>query len=285
MQKRNVIHSPRLLELKRERRQVVIRKFLIIFFGLVLGLGASAYVLRLNRLNIANINVVGNKIIDTELITATIKQETSGKYLWLIPKTNIFFYPENKIKSALSEKFKRLKNIDLSIGNDHNLAVSVLERKALYTWCGEVPSQDASCYFVDEFGYIFDEAPYFSGDVYFRFYGKPDGGETTPSGAYFYKETFKNLISFKEILESIKMKPVALYVTPDEDMNIYLSNQSGGASGPEVLLKKDADYQKLGENLQAALSTEPFQSDFKKNYSKLSYIDLRFGNKVYYKFK
>ena len=46
----------------------------------------------------------------------------------------------------------------------------------------------------------------------------------------------------------------------------------------------DSDFEKLAENLQAALMTEPLQSDFKNKFSSLLYIDLRFGNKVYYKF-
>jgi len=42
--------------------------------------------------------------------------------------------------------------------------------------------------------------------------------------------------------------------------------------------------QNIKENLDTALNTEPLKSDFKKKYSSLEYIDLRFGNKVYSKF-
>jgi hypothetical protein len=55
--------------------------------------------------------------------------------------------------------------------------------------------------------------------------------------------------------------------------------------GPEIIFKIDSDFQKIAENLQAAITTEPLQTDFKNKYSSLLYIDLRFGNKVYYKFR
>ena len=49
--------------------------------------------------------------------------------------------------------------------------------------------------------------------------------------------------------------------------------------------KMTSDFQKIAENLQAALATEPLRSDFKNKYSSLLYLDLRYGNKVYFKFK
>jgi nucleoside-diphosphate-sugar epimerase len=39
------------------------------------------------------------------------------------------------------------------------------------------------------------------------------------------------------------------------------------------------------ENLDAAIDTEPLKSKLKNKFSSLEYIDLRYGNKVYDKFK
>ena len=146
---------------------------------------------------------------------------------------------------------------------------------------------------MDEDGYIFDEAPYFSGEVYFKFYGltdvgRPDSGRPTsedfPLGSYFLKQNFKQLISFKDILIGIGLKPVALYATNDGDIQIFLSGGTLPTTGPQIIFRADADFQNVAENLEAALTTEPLQSEFKNKYSSLQYIDLRFGNKVYYKF-
>lgn len=286
MQKRNVLNSPGLSELKRHRKKTFLNKILFSLLGLLVLLGFSVYLSRLNSLNIRNIEITGNKIVDTDALTQEITQEMSGKYFWLFPKTNIFLYPQNTIIKDLQNKFKRLENINLSIKNDKTLAVSVSERKALYTWCGNTPPaivDQTTCYFIDENGYIFDQAPYFSGGVYFKFYGSTSG--TDPSGSYFSKQYFKQLIYFKNILVEFGLKPVALYITPDQNVEVFLENGVSSKNEPEIIFKQNGDYENIAENLKAVLTTEPLQTEFKNKYSSLQYIDLRFGNKVYYKFQ
>ena len=80
------------------------------------------------------------------------------------------------------------------------------------------------------------------------------------------------------------LKPVILYVKDNEDAKIYLSKTKKSVLGPEIIFKKDSNFQKIAENLKAALDTESLKSEFKNKYSSLQYIDLRFENKVYYKF-
>jgi hypothetical protein len=319
MQKRNVLNSSRLLELKRNRKKTLLSKILFFLIGILVIFILTAYLSRLNALNISNIEVVGNQIVDTNAIKQEIEHETSGKYLWFFPKTNIFLYPQNAISKDLYNKFKRLENISLSIKNDRTLTVTVTERKALYTWCGDNPTAGAplqnsgstttasinpisedTCYFVDENGYIFDQAPYFSGGVYFKFYGIPDvavpdvgipqggsltpGAEIDPSGSYFSEQYFKQLISFRDILVEFGLKPASLYVTSDQDVEVFLTNQAPSTNQPEIIFKLNGNYDNIAENLEAALTTEPLQTQFKNQYTTLQYIDLRFGNKVYYKF-
>jgi hypothetical protein len=133
-----------------------------------------------------------------------------------------------------------------------------------------LPSEE-KCYFMDESGFVFDEAPYFSGEVYFKFYGQ--------------MEDFHKLVSFKEIVENMKLDPVAISVEENGDVKVLLSSRNSSETGPEIILKIDSDFQKVAENLQTALGTEPLHTNFKNKYSSLEYIDLRFGNKVYYRFR
>jgi cell division septal protein FtsQ len=295
MQKRNVLNSPRLLELKKGRHRAVLNKILLSLLGLLAVFVLLAYFSHFDSLNINEVQIVGNKIVDAEAIKTAVKQQVAGKYLWFFPKTNILFYPQNSIRNELQDKFKRLKDINFSIQNNKILEVSLSERVAKYTWCGAtLPAQAGSppidaenqkCYFLDENGYVFDEAPYFSGEVYFKFYGLADLNINNLLGSYFFKQNFKQLISFKDILVSIGLKPAALDITDDGDIEIFLSRGTSSTTGPKIILKADADFQNVAENLEAALSTEPLQSKFKDKYSSLLYIDLRFGNKVYYKFQ
>lgn len=290
MQKRNILNSPRLLEMKRRKRRVLQNKILLSIFAFLIIFAGLTYISRFSVLNINSVEIIGNKVIDTQAIEKVVKRQIEGKYLWLIPKTNILLYPTNDIKKELDNKFKRLKDITFSIKNKKTLVVSLAERIGLYTWCGIVPTEQNSdsnqkCYFLDKDGYIFDESPYFSGEVYFKFYGLTELIEDVPSGFYFLKQNFQKLTLLKETFENMGLKPVALYLLDNGDVKIFLSTENSLFTGPEIIFKIDSDFKKIAENLEVALTTEPLQTDFKNKYSSLLYIDLRFGNKVYFKFK
>ena len=282
MQKRNVLNSPRLLKLKKGRRRVILVKILLSVFALLVIFAGLVYISRVPFFNFKGVEITGNKAVDAENIKISIEKEIAGNYLKLFPKTNILFYPKNNIKKELFNQFKKLKDINFSIKDNKILEVSVTEREAKYLWCGEnlvvgAPS-DEKCSFVDESGYVFDLAPYFSGNVYFKFFGPL-------AGDYFFPDIFRKVLAFKDTLIHMGFKLVSLYILDNGDIKIFLSNSDKTLIGPYITLKADSDFQKVAENLQTALSTEPLQSNFKNKYSSLEYIDLRFGNKVVYKFK
>jgi cell division septal protein FtsQ len=295
MKKRNTLNSPRLLQLIKHRHRIVFKKIAFSLLGLLAFMGLVVYISRLGSLNVSDIEVVGNKVIDTAAIKAVAEQQISGKYLRLFPKTNILIYPQNNIKNELQDKFKRLQNIKISILNNRVLQISVAERSSKYIWCiANAPLQVESsttdnnnqkCFYLDEDGFVIDEAPFFSGNVYFKFYGSSSLNINTPQGPYFFKQNFKQLISFSNVLTGMSLNPVAIYIGDNDDIEVYLSNGPSALLGPKIMFTSDSDFQNVAENLETALTTEPLASEFKSKYLSLLYIDLRYGNKVYYKFR
>ena len=296
--KKSVLNSPRLLELKKKKRKLLARKMFFLSFLLVLILIGLSFLSKWEKININDIQILGNKVVETKMIEEIVKEKIAGYYFWFFPKTNFLLYPKAEIKKELTDKFKRLKNISISVKNLQTVEISIVERIALYTYCGTTPPElnnleTQKCHFLDQDGYIFDEAPYFSGEVYLKFYGlarkataegTTNMNEENPTSSYYFQPNFGKLISFKDTVEKIGIKPVAFYVENSGDIKMFLSS-SASQMGPEIIFKTDSDFAQVAENLQTILSTEPFQSDFKNKYSSLLSIDLRFGNKVYYKFK
>jgi hypothetical protein len=296
MLQRNYLTSPRLSELKKRRRIAALIKICFFVFVFVIFAGLLVYISRAPSVNISDVKITGNATSDSEAIKELVQKEIQGHYLWFLPKTNILFYPKNDIRNKLYAKFKGISSIAFSIRSGNTLELSLSQRTALYTWCGDAPpdnappGKDEKCYFLDKDGYIFDEAAYFSGEVYFKFYGPTaianilTAQAGSPAGSYFYGQNFGKLIDFKTGLEKLLLKPVALYAGESGEIKIYLL---GGTMplGPQIFFRADSDFSKAEENLEAALTTEPLQSDFKNKYSSLQYIDLRYGNKVYYKFR
>ncbi len=293
IKKKVVLNSAPVQKLKKRKISVLKNKilfyfscFLIIFVGLI-------FLSRWQKINIIDIQISGNKITETDKIKEIVQKSIEGDYLWLFPKTNFVLYPKSKIKNELVNKFKIFKAISVSVKNTDTLEINVTEREKKYVWCGDDvtlyensdKSKEDKCYFVDENGYIFDNAPYFSGNVYFKFFGGILENLENPIGYNFSKENFGNISSLIELLKQTKAKTTAFSYRDDGDINIYLSSNVSLADSPKIIIKKDFIPEKIIENLDTILSTEPLQAEFVKKYSSLLYIDLRFGNKVYYKFK
>lgn len=284
MIKRSVLNSPRLKELKRKKNVVLRNKILLSFFSLVVIFIGLGHLSKWQKLNIENIKIMGNKVVETELIEQVVKEDIAGRYLWLFPKTNFLLYPKSKIEQDLAEKFTRLKDISVKVKSMKTLEINLTERTALYTWCGDSLSrqnntqEENKCYFMDSSGYIFDEAPYFSGEVYFRFFGQIQDN-------YFLKDNFSEIISFIDNLSIMGLKPVSLFAKEDGVIDFYLTSNISPPDAPKVIIKLNSDLNKITENIQTAITTEPLKSDLKTKYNSLLYIDLRFGNKVYFKFK
>ena len=273
MEKRKLLNSPRLLELKRRRQRIVVGKIIVSLFGILILIAGAAYLSRLESLQIKEVSIAGNKIIDTNLIKEVVDEKMSGYYLWFFPRKNVFLYPKKSIQETLSTRYKRLSDIELKIENKNALEITVVEREPAYMQCasGNTVESLEVCHFMDKDGYVFDVAPYFSGSVYFKFYGEIP------------EKDFGRVVSFKEILEQMGLKPESLHLV--DLTEAYITLPSAQNNIPKIMFKVESDLEKMAENLQAALITEPLLSDFKNKYSKLEYIDLRFGNKVYYKFQ
>jgi hypothetical protein len=293
MKRRDVLQSPRLAELKKQRRNSQARKIFLVVFSVLLFVSAAVFISRAAKLNIKEVVVSGNKVIDTELIKEVADRHISGDYFWFFPKTNFLIYPKDQIRAELEEKYKRLKDISFNLRNDQVLEISVGEREGKYTWCGEklpvegeeptVTDEGSGCYFMDESGYIFDEAPYFSGEVYFRFFGPIENIEEV-TGNYFLPGVFQKVVYFKDNLPK-GLTPALLLLYEDGNMDMFLVAPTEPAGAPRIMFTKDADFEKMAENLQAAVLVDPLKSGIEKNFLNLEYIDLRYGNKVYYKFR
>jgi len=274
MGKTNVFKFSRLSELKRRRHRAILNKFLFSFFGLLAIFILSAYLSHLNSLNISEIEISGNKTIDTEAVKETVQEQISGKYLWLFPKTNILYYSKSNIKNKLLDEFKRIKSVDLSIllrrqvkiifskyfWQNERRRIYGAEKRQFRTLDVRKPDvQRPKPVILWTRTVMFLTKRHISPGSYFKFYGSAD------LGSYFSKQNFKQLISFRDILLGIGLKPIALYVTNDGDVQVFLSGGASLATDPKIMFKADADFQNIAENLEAALTTEPLSQNSKIN--------------------
>lgn len=290
------------------------RRFLIFLGVFLASTGLISGVLGLEPINIAKIQIEGNSVVSSDNIESFIEDQVAGSYFSLFPKRNIFIYPENSIKQKALADFERLKEFELKREGLSAIAAKVKERKPYKVWCppsslgvstsapvevenatsspdnsevheegikeevrGEDPSKN-NCYFLDKTGFIFDKAPSFTDKVYFKYYTiKPTESERSPKGEKVLSDkNFIRVESFLNLLKKLDFKPVKIVHKQHNDYEIYLS------SGGGIRFSLDQDLEEVAEALQVSLNSEVFEE---KSLDQLQYLDLRFNNKVFYKFK
>ncbi|MFA5933950.1 MAG: hypothetical protein WC795_01885 [Candidatus Paceibacterota bacterium] len=288
-ERRDILRVDRVEEMKTARRKRIYKR--IAFSGtlLLILIGLVSAFSKHQKLLINDIVVSGNNIIEKKDIEQIINNSLSGNYVHLFARRDFLIYPKNKIERDLKEEFKRIINLNVSLLNYRTLSVDLTERKGEYLWCGDsFPEVDARsvisiCYFSDSNGYIFDKAPYFSGNAYFKFYtGISDPNNPIGASALSTLE-FKNILAFKNGLASFGILTDTFLINSDSDYEFLILAQ-GSINAPRIIFKKDQAYEKLLADLESALSAEPLATDFKAKLSSLEYLDLRYDNKVYYKF-
>lgn len=92
---------------------------------------------------------------------------------------------------------------------------------------------------------------------------------------YMEVEEFNGFQLFNKSLNNIGLKPVLLLKVDSRDYNMWLE------SGTKIQFSKEQSLTTLLDNLESILNSESLTNESIKN---IEYIDLRFGNKVYYKF-
>lgn len=217
-------------------------------------------------------------------------KELEGSYFGIFPKSAIFLYPKEKITKNIIEGFGRVSNVDVSMANLTSITVMVTEREPTALWCGEtVVEEERSisipCYFVDETGLVFARAPHFSGNVYFEYYSslRPDIGVSAINpidGRFLDKEDFIKSISFSEELKKIGLEVYRLSIDDAGVYNFFLAEGEG-----KIIINAGDDYGRAFFNLQAALETKRAEREGGDVTTGLEYIDLRFDNKVLFKFE
>jgi hypothetical protein len=284
--KKHIQESPKLRALREKRHKRRMRILIAVLVFILILIAGFVYASRVPRIQITTVTVSGNKVVDTDEITAHVDTLLGGHYMYLIPHRNAFLYPRSKILGDLERSFPRFKSVSVDRTDLHTVAITVTEVRGRALWCGSgtTASIDAPCYFTDDAGKIVSNAPYYSGNVYPRFFGGAIAERTAdPVGMMFTDaETFQNLIAFETRVEGMGFEVKGIVIGEGEE-NMLVLDLGAGKTAP-VRFQKADNFQALAANMTAALSNPELKKTIAEDKASLEYFDLRFTNKVYYKF-
>ncbi len=282
---------------KKKRRQKLF-KYGIIISLFVFIIGTFSYITRRPEIRISKVELSGAILVTKEDVELESLNFMKGSYLWLFPKNSSFLYPKRALEDYLRESFKRIDTIEIDLKDLDTVQVSITERKAIALWCDTLPSSESLpapeaivddgsyrsqgyCYFMDQNSNIFAGAPNFSGDAYFKYYGlitvSSDIGN--PIGSFYMSSStkFAEVVDFIETTRKLSLKPQYLIAKNNDEFSLII------AGGGEVYFDIKRPLSIVAENLETLLENPPLSKY--KGYLPVEYIDLRFGNKLFYKLK
>lgn len=261
--------------LKRKKRIVVSSLFAGVCIALCILL---VWLSRLPSLQIREVRISVETVLREEALQEEVRMMLSGTYVWFIPKTNIFLYPQEEIERVLSKKYPRISSISVVTLDKGVLSVEIRERQAFALWCNTVPVGESisQCYFLDKDGFVFDRAPQFSGDAYFKYYGIVP--YEAPIGSYYLASTtrFHELSDFVESVKLLSISPLYVSTKNQESFELFIFG------GGKILFDTQEGLGKIAERLSALLKTQNLVPR-EGGELLIEYIDLRFGNKMFFK--
>ena len=259
---------------KRKRKILFLKIGGLVLLILILCAVAVGFT-HLGILRIQNIAVQGNYSVGTSAVQDAVVKDLVHPYLGIFSKYNRFIYPKDVIHADLLTQFPRIQSLSLSMQGGHTLVAAVIERTPSYTWCSGLPDDTSSrsCYFMDDHGFVFSDAPIFSGHAYFAYYGML--GDSPISKTYLDAAHFDSINQLKKALEAQNFHPYALVAHDDGEYDLYINQ------GTKIIFSNDEEISSVIANAMTLIHNSDL---FKKESGTLEYIDLRYGDKIYYKY-
>jgi hypothetical protein len=240
----------------------------VVIVGLVL-------LIRLPRVQVRHIEVVGANVVDPGDVTEFVNQQLQGKTLFILPKSSIFLISEHGLEKKIAKAFPRIQTVSVQRSNFSTLTISMTEYQGVYLWC----TDEATCDFMDQNGIAFAPAPYFSGNAYPKiFIGAVHGlpYQVLSSGQV------AAVALIMDRLTTIGITPEEFHFTSEHELDVDFNHDGQQA---QLFFDPTIDTKQALIALYTGLRTNPLATEYRDQSKVLQYIDLRFANRVVYKFQ
>ena len=262
--------------LKRHRRT---RRGLLFFILIIVLAILFLYLIRLPAAKIEKIEIAGLKTLDKIALESFTRARLNGSYAMLIPRSSIIFAKTNSLEKELSAEFPQIETVTVEKKFPKGLRISVQERNFFGIFCptsnNSEPELLPKCAFIDAQGHAYEEAPRSSGSLLVKIY--KDVSEIQ-LGAVVLDASLMREMQF--LKDELKKKNGLEIVSYHFFSRVPREIRVETANGFKLWFDRTKNLSESFKVLKTVLEQE-----IKDRRQELSYIDLRFGNKVFYKYK
>ena len=250
------------------------RIFLIIGgFVFLLLAGASWWVTNKSPLVIQNVTIEGAQNTSEEEVRRIAEEELGSNFL-IWSKNNFLLAPRNDIENRIEDEFDRVKHVRVDVKGVSRLHITLDEYVVSYTYC-DIVKQD-NCFFVDATGLVFAKDIYGISTEHILFQGVIS--EDAVGEHLLPKTEFVHVIDFIKGLADNDMHVEKVVLGLEGETRFTL------LEGAEVVIDRTENVQKMLGNFLLLLAEETVVNESREAFlSQTEYIDVRYGNKVFYK--
>lgn len=281
-----------------KRRKKLIGRIVIFILIVAVILGLAVLVLRIPFIQISTIEVVGADPAIVDQVNEVTKQNLLDSYLKVIPKSNIIFYPEDEIRKDLVSNFKNIKSISIKRGGLSSLKITIHDREKAIIVCdgfrGEIENVDQKCFFADKSGYVFSKlasSTAVSSDNYMRYYVFGDKGGKIVGTSFMDTLKFAEVNKFVEGSIKSGIVPLGVLINENNQYEMYVESGIKRDTNSTSTISEITVYFDDKIPLEITLSNfvafwnETFLSPKASTTLNFNYINLRYGNTIFYSTK
>ncbi len=254
-------------------RQIPWRKIWITLGTIAVFTGLVVFI-RAPRFQVKEVNVVGTNVADPIEVSQFVLGKLQGNFVRVLPRSSILLISPDKLTKEVAAAFPRFKSVKVDRDSFSSLRVDVAEYGGMYLWC----DTEDTCSFMDETGTVFADAPYFSGSAYTKIVS---GARQEYPFAPITAEQLALVGHLKEKLAAIEIVPLSFAFESDHKLVVAFIHHSNRAV---ILFNPNEDADVMLGTLYSGLRTNPVSALYHNESKVLEYLDVRFANKLIYKF-
>lgn len=258
------------------------RIYIILIVTLLSVGGFGYYFLLSDQFTIQTVTIEGASGQLAEGIQGHINKQILVKR-WLFFTTNTFLFPTSSFIADLLEVYPKIEKAIIKVEAPNGILITISERVVTGIWCayGDVEHTiTPTCYFYDKHGVIYESAPNFTRGSLIMLI-RDERFNASELGSTVLEEDTRDFI--EKLLAALSLayvKPSYLTIVSSEEIRVGFPLTSGdNRVSWEVYFSRSHTIVGQVENMILVLEEE-----IKERAIELAYIDLRLGNKVFYKF-